>query len=163
MEGLVKVFVYGTLKRGFANCHLMQNGLNGVTRFVTTGLTKEAFPLVIGTDASIPFMLPLKGQGKQVHGEIYEVDNNVLRVLDELEGHPTWYKRTQCEITTTDKTTGIEAGDVILCSAYFLTDFSKEFLLLDFIGEYTQEHHKAHVKSSDRNSHCDVRGQSQHK
>ena len=64
MEGLINVFVYGTLKRGFANHHYLQNGLNGVARFITTGLTKEAFPLVVGTDAFIPFMLPLKGQGK---------------------------------------------------------------------------------------------------
>ena len=64
MEGLIKVFVYGTLKKGFANHYLLQNGLHGVARFITTGLTKEAFPLVVGTDAFIPFMLPLKGQGK---------------------------------------------------------------------------------------------------
>lgn len=52
------------LKKGFANHHLMQNGAIGVVQFVTAGLTKEAFPLVVGTDASIPFLLPLKGQGK---------------------------------------------------------------------------------------------------
>ena len=64
MGEFVKMFVYGTLKKGFANHHLMQNGLNGVARFVTKGRTKEAYPLVVGTDAFIPFMLPLKGQGK---------------------------------------------------------------------------------------------------
>ena len=40
---------------------------------------------------------------QQVHGEIYEVDQNVLSVLDELEGHPKWYKRTLCEIIATEK------------------------------------------------------------
>lgn len=64
MSELFKVFVYGTLKKGFANHYLMQNGANGVVHFVTAGLTKDAFPLVVGTDASIPFLLPLKGQGK---------------------------------------------------------------------------------------------------
>lgn len=64
MSELFKVFVYGTLKKGYANHYLMQNGTNGVVNFVTAGLTKEAFPLVVGTDASIPFLLPLKGQGK---------------------------------------------------------------------------------------------------
>ena len=64
MEEFVKVFVYGTLKRGFANHYLLQNNLDGVSRFVTKGHTKEAFPLVVGTDGYIPFMLPLKGQGK---------------------------------------------------------------------------------------------------
>ena len=64
MEGFVKVFVYGTLKKGFANHYLMQDGLHGVARFLTKGRTKEAYPLVVGADASIPFLLPLKGQGK---------------------------------------------------------------------------------------------------
>ena len=64
MSELFKVFVYGTLKKGFANHYLMQNGANGVVQFVAEGLTKDAFPLVVGTDASIPFLLPLKGQGK---------------------------------------------------------------------------------------------------
>ena len=64
MSELFKVFVYGTLKKGFANHYLMQNEAIGVAQFVTAGLTKEAFPLVVGTDVSLPFMLPLKGQGK---------------------------------------------------------------------------------------------------
>ena len=64
MSELFKVFVYGTLKEGFANHYLMRNGANGVVQFLTAGLTKDPFPLVVGTDASIPFLLPLKGQGK---------------------------------------------------------------------------------------------------
>lgn len=35
-----------------------------MAHFITTGHTKDAFPLVVGTDASIPFMLPVKNQGK---------------------------------------------------------------------------------------------------
>ena len=38
---------------------------------------------------------------QQVQGEIFEVDHNVLSVLEELEGHPKWYKRTLCEIIAT--------------------------------------------------------------
>ena len=68
MEGLVKIFVYGTLKRGFANHYLLENNFDGAASFITKGHTKEAFPLVVGTDAYIPFMLPLKGQGKVVIG-----------------------------------------------------------------------------------------------
>ena len=44
MSELVKVFVYGTLKKGFANHYLIQNGTSGVAEFVTTGHIKEAFP-----------------------------------------------------------------------------------------------------------------------
>ena len=99
---------------------------------------------------------------QQVHGEIYEVDSNVLSSLDELEGHPTWYKRTPCEIITTERATGIEAGDVISCSAYLLTDFTEKFLSQEFLSEYILEYHlKTYVKGSSRDNYCDVRGQSQ--
>ena len=56
---------------------------------------------------------------QQVHGKIYEADQNVLGVLDELEGHPKWYKRTLCEIIATEKISGIDAGDIFQWSAYF--------------------------------------------
>ena len=71
------------------------------------------------------------------------MDSNVLSSLDELEGHPTWYKRTPCEIITTEKAAGIEAGDVISCLAYFLIDFTEEFLSKEFLSEYTLEHQLA--------------------
>ena len=86
------------------------------------------------------------------------MDGNVLSKLDELEGHPTWYKRTKCEIITTATAAGCQAGDVLSCFAYFLTDFSEKFLSLEFISEYTQDHHKMYLKSNDR---PDVKVQSQ--
>ena len=66
MEGFVKVFVYGTLKKGFANHYLMQDGLHGVARFLTKGQTKEAYPLVVGLygckySISAAFKRPGKG------------------------------------------------------------------------------------------------------
>ena len=93
---------------------------------------------------------------QQVHGEIYEVDQNVLSVLDELEGHPKWYKRTLCEIIATEKVSGIDAGNVVQCSAYFLTNFAQTFLSQEFRSEYTvQEHNLTYtenrqVQKSDR-------------
>ena len=99
---------------------------------------------------------------QQVHGEIYEVDSNVLSSLDELEGHPTWLKRTPCKIITTKRATGIEAGDVISCSAYFLTDFTEKFLSQEFLSEYILEYHlKTYIEGSSKDNYCDVRGQSQ--
>ena len=99
---------------------------------------------------------------QQVHGEIYEVDQNVLSVLDELEGHPKWYKRTLCEIIATEKVSGIDAGDVVQCSAYFLTNFAQTFLSQEFRSEYTaQEHNLTYAENSNRNKYCDVISQSQ--
>lgn len=164
MEGLVKIFVYGTLKRGFANHYLLENNFDGAASFITKGHTKEAFPLVVGTDAYIPFMLPLKGQGKQVYGEIYEVNRNVLSLLDDLEDHPTWYKRSPCEVIVTNEAAGFEGGDTVSCSSYFLTNFTQKFLSLEFLSEYTLEHHlKTYSETSSRNKYCDFKGQSQDK
>ena len=73
---------------------------------------------------------------QQIHGEIYEVDQNVLSLLDELDGHPKWYKRTLCEIIATEKVSGIDAGDIVQCSAYFLTNFAQTFPSQEFHSEY---------------------------
>ena len=98
---------------------------------------------------------------QQVNGEIYEVDSNVLSKLDELEGHPTWYKRSKCDIITTGNAAGIQAGDVIPCFAYFLTDFTEKFLSHEFLKEYTQECHQAFITSDKRSLLCDIKNQSQ--
>lgn len=92
MSELVKVFVYGTLKKGFANHYLIQNGTSGVAQFVTTGHTKEAFPLVVGTDAFIPFMLPVKNQGKVTI--LKKIQHLILTFYMEISEyyHPTGYK-----------------------------------------------------------------------
>ena len=78
------------------------------------------------------------------------MDSNVLSKLDELEGHPTWYKRTKCEIITTSTALGSGTGDVLSCSAYFLTDFAEQLLSLEFFSEYTQDCNKLYLKSDDR-------------
>lgn len=45
---IFKVFVYGTLKRGEPNYHLLTNLQNGVSTFLSEGKTANRFPLVIG-------------------------------------------------------------------------------------------------------------------
>ena len=49
-------------------------------------------------------------------GELYEVDDAMLNVLDQLEQHPTWYIRTdiKCVLVDTD--------NVVDCQVYFLKD-----------------------------------------
>ena len=90
------------------------------------------------------------------------MDQNVLSVLDELEGHPKWYKRTLCEIIATEKVSGIDGGEIVQCSAYFLTNFTQTFLSQEFRSEYTvQEHNLTYTENSNRNKYCDVISQSQ--
>lgn len=45
---MIKVFVYGTLKRGGPNHKLMTDPENGVAKFIAEGQTSRKYPLVIG-------------------------------------------------------------------------------------------------------------------
>jgi len=83
-EDKVRVFVYGTLRRGEANHHLLE------TRdFVGMAQSEACFTLVdLG---AFPAMVP--GGGTAVVGEVYEVGPVTLAALDRLEGHPRFYQR----------------------------------------------------------------------
>jgi gamma-glutamylcyclotransferase (GGCT)/AIG2-like uncharacterized protein YtfP len=48
MANLIRVFVYGTLKRGEPNHQLLTKKENGFAEFQSEGRTAEKFPLVIG-------------------------------------------------------------------------------------------------------------------
>src|SRR3990167_7768133 len=84
---LVRVFVYGTLNRGYGNWkHL----LNGRALFIDEGQTKPEYTML--DMGGFPAVLP--GGTTSIHGEIFAVDEATLGALDALEGHPTWYRRT---------------------------------------------------------------------
>ena len=91
-----KVFVYGTLKRGFP---YHETGLGG-RRFLGQGRTLESFPLVIAGLWFSPVLIAEPGIGRTVLGEIYEVDGATLGSLDRLEGthHPNGYERIEISI-----------------------------------------------------------------
>ncbi|RCN23708.1 AIG2-like family protein [Ancylostoma caninum] len=88
----IRVFVYGTLKRGEPNASVMTE-TEGQHRFVGTGRTKTPFPLIVGSKYNIPFVLNEPGKGYQIEGEVYEIDDVKLKVLDDLEAYPTLYWR----------------------------------------------------------------------
>ena len=45
----------------------------------------------------------------QVKGEVYEVSNEILKRVDELEGHPTVYKRERIKVVMEKSGKEIEA------------------------------------------------------
>ena len=80
-----KVFVYGSLKRGYGNNNFLSD-----SKFVGEDVTKDnnynlfsfgGFPGVI------------KGGGEKVLGELWEVDDDTLGHLDSLEGNGSFYQR----------------------------------------------------------------------
>ncbi|CAN7547977.1 gamma-glutamylcyclotransferase family protein [Neorhizobium tomejilense] len=76
-----KVFVFGTLKRGFP---LHEQGLSGAT-FLGRYRTRKRYPLLIAGPWFAPMMLNEPGTGCQIVGELYEVDDKTIGDLDRLE------------------------------------------------------------------------------
>ena len=81
---MTKIFVYGSLKKDYWNHRYL-----GDSKFVTK-LNLMGYKLY--TDG-IPYMVKTAIPEDRVAGEIYEVDDDTLGLLDDLEGHPNWYKR----------------------------------------------------------------------
>jgi gamma-glutamylaminecyclotransferase len=90
-----RIFVYGTLKEGFPNAHVMQ-GARLPGRFVTA---RRMVLIVIGDD-HVPWLIDDGGRGEFVEGEIYEVAPDNMPELDRLEsiGEPGGYVRVPIEV-----------------------------------------------------------------
>lgn len=80
-----RIFVYGTLKRGGGN---WRYHLKGKAKFITEAQIHGTMYHLGGFPA-----ISLHGDGN-IHGEIFEVDDDTLASCDRLEGHPRWYVRT---------------------------------------------------------------------
>jgi gamma-glutamylaminecyclotransferase len=76
-----RVFVFGTLKRGFP---LHDEGLGGAT-YLGAYRTAQRFPMFVAGPWFAPMMLDRPGSARHVTGELYEVDDSRLAVLDALE------------------------------------------------------------------------------
>lgn len=94
LEPKTRVGVYGTLKEGFGNHHLLES-----SEFVANATTVDEYPLLVN---GLPYLYDKKGVGEHVHLEIYDVDNKTLAKLDSLEGHPTFYERRKIMLSLDD-------------------------------------------------------------
>lgn len=75
----MKVFVYGTLRMGHGNNHLLHKA-KFLGEATTNGLMYSM--------GYIPFVsLKHKSNENIVHGEVYEIDEDILQRLDRLEGY----------------------------------------------------------------------------
>jgi gamma-glutamylaminecyclotransferase len=89
MRAVDAVFVYGTLKKGFSNHHLLS-----CAKFIGTAVTEKHYALY---EAGLPYVISGE-QVSTIHGEVYLVDQVTLAILDNLEGHPNFYKREQVHV-----------------------------------------------------------------
>lgn len=92
----MKIFVYGTLMKGEFNHSILSSPhvnylKNGITKRNYTLYNLGAFPGMVANGSN------------SVVGEIYEVDDFTINMLDGLESHPTFYKRTKIELQGGEK------------------------------------------------------------
>jgi gamma-glutamylaminecyclotransferase len=103
MDGLSEdhvIFVYGTLKRGFANHHHL-----AAARFLATGVTVDPYPLVISESWNVPVVIDEAGNGFRVEGELFAVRPPDLQRMDDFEdvGRSHGYLRKSVLIKTSSR------------------------------------------------------------
>ena len=93
------LFVYGTLKKGHGNHGLIED-----CEHVGNFYTDKSLTLLV---AGLPFLVKREGAGAL--GEVYRIDKDILRAVDRLEGHPSFYKREKITVTNIDDGSQVEA------------------------------------------------------
>jgi gamma-glutamylaminecyclotransferase len=89
-EETLRILVYGTLMKGFGNHAL----LGSEPKYIGEGTTLPEFTMY---DLGGFPALASDGQ-TAIKGEIYDVGDSVLSVLDRLERHPVWYQRSAIQM-----------------------------------------------------------------
>lgn len=132
------IFVYGTLKQGQPNYHIMTDPKLGKALFKGRGRTVDKYPLVIAHKDNIPFLLEVPGTGHHINGQIYSVDDQMLQFLDEFEECPDMYQRTIKRIEILewegkdDSPEERAAAKTIECFIYSTTSYKPEWLSLTY-------------------------------
>lgn len=97
-----RVFVYGTLRRGGANAHVL-----GPSPFVGRASVSGLACFDLG-----PYPACIRAeQTSRVFGEVFTVDARTLRDLDRLEGTPNLYRRETCSAV-------LESGETVPAFVY---------------------------------------------
>ena len=89
------VFVYGTLRNGHSNHHLLTDAFSygvGSTEAHYAMYLTSGYPYVTSSEARYPIV-----------GELYAVDDDTLKILDSMEGHPRYYERRETTVIVEDE------------------------------------------------------------
>ncbi|KAL4691182.1 hypothetical protein H8959_014143 [Pygathrix nigripes] len=115
------VFLYGTLKRGQPNHRVLRDSAHGSAAFRARGRTLDPYPL----------------------GEVYAVDERMLRFLDDFESCPALYQRTALRVQLLEEgAPGAEEPPVpntVQCFVYSRATFPPEWAQLPHHDSYDSE------------------------
>ena len=132
---------YGTLKKDFPNSYCLAD-----VKFVGEAQTVDKYPLIVASRFNIPYLLGAKGVGNQIGGEVYDVTDCQLKVLDTLERYPEFYNRIEIPIEL-----AIDCK-VISCSTYVLDRYKDSLLQCKMLKSYSRESSMHYVKPCDRST-----------
>jgi len=82
----LKLFVYGTLKRGYRNHRLLEG-----QQFIREAVTRPRYRLF--DRGAYPCLVEDAEGGRAIRGELWSIDTKIVPVLDELEGVPHLFVR----------------------------------------------------------------------
>lgn len=89
------LFVYGSLKKGFDNHHLLSKHAKRIGKAITMskfGMFEDSF-------GNYPYLIPVPQM--RIHGELYEIQRKeLLEKLDRFEGYPEYYERKKILVKT---------------------------------------------------------------
>lgn len=102
------VFVYGTLKKGFRNHHILSQ--SDATLMGAGQTVEQTFNMIVqnsksSPDKFTPGVIKCPETKLSIHGELYKVDDAGLKALDILEELGVNYDRIMCDIRCEDGST----------------------------------------------------------
>ncbi len=132
-----RVFVYGSLKRGFENHDLL-----GAAVFAGKAATVASYRMM---DGPYPVLRQSDTGGWRVSGELYEVDTRTLKALDDLEGvDERFYDRIEIDVMMADEPAArnTRAFIYIGCADYWDRQPQSDYRALDADGhlDWTPPH-----------------------
>ena len=94
---MTKVFVYGSLKKGYFNHNILKD-----SEFICKAITMDKNYDMIDL-GSFPAMV--NSGCYNIHGEVYRVNKNTLSYLDAIESNGSFYTREEIGVAPTDENT----------------------------------------------------------
>lgn len=120
-----RVFVYGTLKRGFRNHHFLEKA-----GFVGEAHTVAPYRML---DGRFPVLRDSGPDRRPVSGEVYEIDAPTLIALDDLESVSTgMYDRIEIDVVLSERSGS--AFIYIGCGDYWDKKETVSYLVTDRHG-----------------------------
>ena len=124
----MKIFVYGSLRKGLHNHHLLEEGgavllgdFESEEKLFMIGLRSGAYPYVIDEPVHQSCQLTT------IKGEVYEVSYDLIQRLDLFEGHPHHYTRTPIIVYQEDRFKPVIAYTYIVINEFLKAEIELAF------------------------------------